>query len=166
MAKSKLHISTTDKDKGWSKIVGQVGKCDKSFVQVGIQAGDIYQDGTSIADIAYYNEFGTDTIPSRPFMRQTFEKKNVELSKHVAAEYQAVLEGRKTIDFALNLLGAWYQTQIQNEIRDGDWTPNASVTIARKEAKRAPGNHDETKPLIDTGRMLASVRYVVKMGGK
>ena len=177
MASSKSSIRTTEIDKGWKKIVGQIGKCDKSFVQVGLQDDGTTEDPDPnakpgapppplVSMVAYWNEFGTDKIPSRPFMRQTFEKRNVELSKHIAAEYQAVLDGKKTAEFAMSLIGLWYEFQIKNEIVNGNWVPNAPAWAAIKESKRAPGNTQDVMPLIDTGRMRASVRYIVKMGGK
>lgn len=162
MAKIKSSVTVTDKDLGLKAIVKEIKKAHSKVVHVGIQSGDLYDDGTSIADIAFYNEFGTHLIPSRPFMRQTFEKRKSELYKRLDAEYAAIVSGKKPALLSLNLLGAWYQQQIQNEILDGDFVPNAPSTIARKEAKRRKGAKDPVKPLIDTGRMRQSVRYVIK----
>ena len=154
MAKRKATVKITDTDKGWTKIVGEMGKCKRLFVQVGLQAGDKYPEtGEDIATIAAQNEFGTAIIPSRPFMRQTFSNRQGELRKHVDAEYDAVIKQKKTTEIALKALGAWYQTQIQNEIVHGDFVPNAQMTIDNKGSDR---------PLIDTGRMRQSIRYVVR----
>lgn len=151
---SRSRVVIQDNDKGWSKIVAEIGKADKAFVQVGVQAGDIYPEtGESIADVAFNNEFGTDIIPSRPFMRQTFAKKQEEIKKHVDAEYQAVLDQKKTVEQALSLIGEWYQGEIQQEIIDGGFAPNAQSTIDKK---------GSSQPLIDTGRLRQSIRYVVK----
>jgi hypothetical protein len=167
---SKTNIKTIDKDKGWSNIVSEIGKIDQSFVQVGVQAdAEPYPEGESVADVAYYNEFGTDTIPSRPFMRQTFDTKSAELSKRIQAQMGMILDGKQSVYHALAILGEWYQLQIQKEIVDGNWTPNAPSTLKIKEAKSNSDNKEtdgEVHPLIDTGRLRQSIRYVVKMINK
>lgn len=38
-------------------------------VQVGFPAGDFYDDGTPVAAAAFWNEYGTASIPARPFFR-------------------------------------------------------------------------------------------------
>ena len=40
-------------------------------VNVGFFDTDQYPDGTYVAQVAYWNEFGTKGMPARPFMRQT-----------------------------------------------------------------------------------------------
>ena len=52
-------------------------------------------------------------------------------------------------------IGAKSVGMIQQEIVDGNWTPNAPSTIAKKGSDH---------PLIDTGLMRQSVHYVVKKG--
>ena len=40
-------------------------------VVVGYQEGQAYDDGTSLAEVAAYNEFGSSDTPARPFMKQS-----------------------------------------------------------------------------------------------
>lgn len=166
---AKISIKTKDIDRGWKELVRTVGKLDRTYVQVGLQAGDkgkerkvengvetIVDSDLDIALIAAWNEFGTDNIPSRPFMRNAFDKNEAELTKRIAAEWAAVIAGRKTAEFSLQLLGQWFQSKIQNEILTGDFVPNAQFTIDMKGSSR---------PLINTSHMLQSIRYVIKTGG-
>ena len=44
-----------------------------SEVAVGFFSSDTAEDGTSIAEIAAYNDLGTSHIPPRPFMEQAVE---------------------------------------------------------------------------------------------
>lgn len=164
---AKVNIRIKDIDRGWIGLVKNVAGIGRTYVQVGFQAGDKAdervhsEDGSSsivrsdvdVALIAAWNEFGTENSPSRPFMRNTAEKKAYELSKRIAAEKKAIFAGKKTIYQSLALLGMWYQTQVQLEMRNGEYAPNAPYTIKQKKSDR---------PLFDTGRMWQSVRYVVK----
>jgi hypothetical protein len=172
MASSKSSVTVKEVDKGWSNIVGETKKLKGSFVQVGLQDDGTTEDKDPnakpgspppplVSQVAYWNEFGTDIIPSRPFMRQTYEKKNAELSAHIAAEYSAICLGRKTVNKSLAALGEWYVIQIRQTILNGGFAPNAESWAAIKESKRAPGNKAEPMPLIDTGRMFGSIRYVI-----
>lgn len=166
---AKINIKTKDIDRGWRGIVRQAGRLDKTFVQVGLQAGDkaherVVKDGIEsvvesdkdVALIAAWNEFGTKNIPERPFMRNAWDKNEDELYKRIKAEWAAITAGKKTAEHSLELLGAWHQNKIQMEIVNGDYVANAPNTVARKGSSR---------PLIDTGRMRQSIRYVIKQGG-
>jgi hypothetical protein len=66
-----------------------------------------------------------------------------------------VLDGKYNVDRMLARLGAWYQSKVQITIRNAkEWAvPNLPATIKAK---------GSSSPLIDTGRMLASVRYEVQ----
>ena len=164
-AKGKVTIK--DNDKRYKKFVTSVKALDKVFIQIGLQAGDkadkrvkkkgqadtIIKTDTDIAQIAAMNEFGTDHVPSRPFMRQTWERWLEEMNKHIKAEYEAVIAGRKSAVTSLQALGLWYETKMKMQIVEGDFAPNSPVTENRK---------GSTRPLIDTGRMRQSIRYVIK----
>lgn len=166
---TKINIKTKDIDRGWRGIVRQAGRLNKTFVQVGLQAGHkadkrVVNDGvdsvvtsdTDIALVAAWNEFGTNNIPSRPFMRNAWDRHEDELNKRIKAEWAAITAGKKTAENSLELLGAWHQNKIQMEIVNGDYVANAPYTVQRKGSSR---------PLIDTGRMRQSIRYVIKQGG-
>lgn len=126
---------------------------DGPCVKVGIlsDSGTWAEGGdANLVDIATFNEFGTSTIPERPFMRQTWERrigKVVERFKQLAAKIFAVEMNTKD---ALVMVGDEYKGFIQSEITEGGWTPNAPSTIRQKKS---------SKPLIDTGRMRGSVNF-------
>jgi len=163
MAKVNSSVSVSDKDMGYKAIVTEIAKMSKTFVKVGLQDdGEKYEgEGASVAEIGYYNEFGTDIIPSRPFMRQTAERRKSELNAHIEAEHNAIVAGKKTVNVSLNALGFLYASWIQTEIREGGWVPNAPYTLKRKLAKSNGTAAGEPKPLIDTGRMIQSIRHIL-----
>ena len=144
---------------GWSdltaegkKYFAELEKLANLEVQVGFQDGASDERGTSYAEIAAYNELGTSTIPSRPFMRQSFENHQDEL-QDACDQVNDTLANGGSAESALNTLGVLAKGLIQEEIASGDFAPNAPSTIRQK---------GSAQPLIDTGRMRQSVNYVVK----
>lgn len=144
---------------GWSdltlegkKYFKELEKLAKMEVQIGFQEGEVCDDGTSLAEIAAYNELGTSTIPSRPFMRQSFKNHEKELQA-ACDQVNASLSKGGTCEFALNQLGTFAKGLVQSEILDGGFEPNSQKTIKQK---------GSDTPLIDTGHMRQSVNYVIK----
>lgn len=109
-------------------------------------------DGVSVAQVAAWNEFGTEHSPSRPFMRQTLKDQREEITKFARNRAKGVVNGSMSAKMALNGIGSYVKGRIQAEIRDGEFEPNAPSTVAHK---------GSSKPLIDTGRMRKSIVYVI-----
>jgi hypothetical protein len=112
-------------------------------------------NGTTVLDYAMYNEFGTRHIPARPFMSTTAEEHRDGVAKF--AEYLAgqLIDGKITVPKLLAVLGADYQSKVQMTIRNAvSWAaPLNEATIKAK---------GSSSPLIDTGRMIGSIRYEVE----
>lgn len=115
-----------------------------------------YEDGTTTAQVAAWNEYGTEHSPARPFMRQTIENNEDRITKFVNAKAGAAIRSGGSAAEVLNAIGAYTKGRMQKEIRDGEFEPNAPSTIARK---------GSSKPLIDSGRMRQSIVYVIKEKG-
>ena len=116
---------------------------------IGFQHGNgTEEDGTDLCDIAAWNELGTSQgIPSRPFIRNTVDLHQDEIKQ--------VINGA-TAEQVLRQMGVYFKGQMQEEITNGEYVPNAPVTIRKKKSD---------KPLIDTGRMRSSVQYQIKKKG-
>ena len=126
-------------------------------VSVGFQNGVTNKSGEDIASYAYYNQYGTSTIPARPFMSDAFDKHEDEIHEFVASAASQVCAGGD-VQQALNQIGAYGKGLIQSEIVDGEFVPNAPSTI-RKKGKGS-------RPLIDTGAMRQSVQYTISEEGE
>lgn len=125
-------------------------------VAVGFQSdGESYEDGTSVAEVAAYNELGSSSVPARPFMRQSFENHKDDL-KAACERVNRTLASGGNLETALDQLGVATKALVQEEIVDGEFTPNAESTIRKK---------GSDKPLIDTGTMRQSVNYIVRRRG-
>ena len=66
----RIKETVTADGKKLKKMLEELGKLE---VAVGIQEGEKYPDGTSVLDVAMWNELGTETIPSRPFIRDSVD---------------------------------------------------------------------------------------------
>lgn len=140
-------------DRGWVRIKHDMLGMNGRGVKVGILANAGQNQGTAIVDYAVFNEFGTERIPARPFMRKTVDD-NMQTAMTYAAQLvsQAIGSRRISADVILDRIGLWYQARIRETIRNAyQWAaPNAPATIARK---------GSDKPLIDTGMMHGAVNY-------
>jgi hypothetical protein len=106
-----------------------------------------YDNGLTLASNAVIQEFGTDRIPPRPFMRagaEAFDKKDAAIGNVL----RGVIEGRTGPVEGSNALGVMLQAEILRAFRSGDFTPNAPATTRRK---------GSSQPLIDTGKLRQGV---------
>ena len=69
MAKVKVTVKRTGGRK-LERFLREAGRGGVSSVAVGFFSDAKYQDGTPVAAVAAWNEFGTKNIPERPFFRQ------------------------------------------------------------------------------------------------
>ena len=130
----------------------ELEKLDNLEVAVGFQSGDTYEDGTTIVEVAAYNELGTSNIPARPFMSQSFLNHESELQHACDAVIAQITDGGSA-ETALETLGVFAKGLVQEEIVEGGFTPNAPSTIRRKKSDT---------PLVDTSTMRQSVNYVIR----
>lgn len=147
--------TTADTDHGLKRINADLKKLRKRSVKIGIMGGGEAVEGVAVVDYAFYNEFGTSTIPARPFMSETYDRHGEKEIKFAEFLYGKLLDGEFDAEHLLNTLGLDYQKKVQKTIRAAkSWAvPNADSTIAEK---------GSSSPLIDTGRMVQSVRYEVE----
>lgn len=145
----------TDLTPEGKRYFAELKKLAEMEVLVGFQEGQAYDDGTSLAEVAAYNEFGSSDTPARPFMKQSFEKHEKELQAACEAVNVALSKG-DTAQHALNTIGVVAKGLVQEEIGSGDFAPNSPSTVRQK---------GSDQPLIDTGHMRQSVNFVVRKAG-
>jgi len=143
-----------DIDRGWNNILRELEKAKQMEVAVGILEGS-QNEGTSIAEYAAYNEFGTDNIPSRPFMAMSFDENVAAIDSDFRTQSRRLVAGEVTADQALTIIGQKHASRIQNTITGRDILPAlAPSTIAAKKGS--------TKTLVDTGAMANAVQIEIR----
>ncbi|MEX4082592.1 hypothetical protein MY977_01830 [Haemophilus influenzae] len=142
-------------NKGLEKELELINKIGKARVKVGVQAdaGVHSESGESLVDIGICNEYGTAHIPSRPFIRQTFEDNQQALAQYLGRVVENVAKGDDLVQ-ELSKLGQWYQDKQKKILKSYPWTPNAPSTRRRKKS---------SKPLVDTSQLVNSIRYKVEI---
>lgn len=148
---SKVEVKINNK--GLENELALMKKFAKASIKVGIQAdsGD-YPDGTSVVDVAIWNEVGTTKTPSRPFVRQCFADNQQVVAQYLGFAVLRVAKGAN-LSQELSKIGQWYQDKQKNTLKSYPWTPNAPSTVKRKKS---------SKPLVDTGQLVNAIRYKVE----
>lgn len=127
-------------------------------VSVGFMEGATYPDGTPVAAVAFWNEFGKPVhsgngdysqLP-RPFFRQMIAKESPGWGHKMAKLAKATDYNGPRV---LALMGEDIAAALDQSITDFTSPPLAPSTVAAKGFE---------KPLIDTGDMKRAISYEVK----
>ena len=150
MAKAKVTVKRTGGRK-LERFLREAGRGGVSGVKVGFFSTARYEDGTPVAAVAAWNEFGTKNIPERPFFRQAIAQMEDGIANIIKAGIKAET---MVVDHRLaDQVGAYAQGQIQESITALREPPNSPSTIRAKQS---------SNPLVDTGFMRDSVTWQVE----
>jgi hypothetical protein len=133
---------------GFEALRTKIRALDTQRVEVGVPSGPTYPDGTSVAQVFAWNEFGTERIPERPALRTGIKRALPGIKRLNTANLRMVIDGRMSAGIALAQMGLYAEGEVKRAILSGPWAPNAPRTIARKKSD---------KPLVDTNQMVQSV---------
>lgn len=133
---------------GLRKLRARFREMNERAVKVGVVGGD----SSDLAVVAAANEFGTDKIPERSFMRSTLRENTDKYNKGLQRGLEAVLDDKISAKQALDLVGIEVVKDVQAKIVELDSPANAEATIEKK---------GSSNPLVDTGRLLQSIKHEV-----
>ena len=136
------------------KKVGSLANALKKYsemnasVRVGVLENATYPDGTPVAMVAFWNEYGTKTSPVRAFFRTTVsdQKKNWVLS------VQNLMKMHDDPKKVMGLIGEHMRGQIVQSINTWTDPENSKYT------QRIKGFN---KPLVWSGQMMRSISFEV-----
>ena len=120
-------------------------------VRVGVLENATYPDGTPVAMVAFWNEYGTRTSPVRAFFRTTVS----ENKKNWVLSVQNLMKIHNDPKQVMGLIGVHMQEQIVQSINTWSDPPNSAYTIAKK---------GFDKPLVERGIMMRSIKSEVGGG--
>lgn len=118
-------------------------------VKVGFMGNATYPDGTPVAAVAFWNEYGNGKSPPRPFFRGMIAKESPTWGPKMANLAKATNYNGPQV---LGLMGEDVKGALQQSINDFSTPGNAASTIAAK---------GFDKPLIETSHMINSTTYEV-----
>ena len=139
------------------KKVGSLSKALSKYkdmnasVRVGVLENATYPDGTPVAMVAFWNEYGTRTSPVRAFFRTTVS----ENKKNWVLSVQNLMKMHNDPKKVMGLIGVHMQEQIVQSINTWSDPPNSAYTIAKK---------GFDKPLVERGIMMRSIKSEVGEG--
>lgn len=139
-----------DRDLGFRAVVKRIGDLTSDpFVVIGIRA----EEGSELVTYAAANEFGTDTIPERSYLRSTIDENRDRYFSEAGKAIRDHVNGRRGIRQGMGRLGLRVVADVQRKITALREPPNAPSTIAQK---------GSDNPLIDTGRLRQSIDFEVR----
>ena len=142
-----------DQDMGFGRIMAAIPELRGASVDVGIQEdAGVGDDGTTVAAYAFFNEFGTEHVPARPFMRGAADEQKGRWYSFVERNLNLVIQGKLGLTPALNMIGERAADDTRQYAVKLSVPENADSTIDQK---------GSSNPLVDTGRMVQSIRHAV-----
>lgn len=153
-----------DIDRGYKKFIRKmaIASARNPFVTVGVHSKDdsgrTSEKGQPAgnAEVAAFHEFGTTTIPARPFLRTAIDENRAKYARIETAALGRWIDNRLTMEQALGLAGLEAKRDVQLKITRIREPVLADSTIAAK---------GSSNPLIDTGQMRAAIDFVVDTRG-
>ena len=177
-----------DKDKGWNRLQELAKRlaADDVHVRVGVlddgRAGSEDRGGITTGQLAVAMEFGTATSPARSWIGLTFDRSRSEVQADMRTLLGHIVDGKITVDKALNVLGAKYSAAVKNTVTQGEQIqpPNAPSTLKRKQGashnkRNSKGQFIKgfgaklkygVRTLVDAGRMIGAVTWATFGSGK
>lgn len=142
------------------RIVALLDGLIDSRVEIGILAEEgtqvIDENGTTLAQIVKWNEFGTTEIPARPAFRQfASSDASTRAGQQLTEDLQRALTPEDA-EMALARFGERMAEGLWQTIDNFITPPNAEATVKAK---------GFNKPLIRTGRMRDSVAWALSKRG-
>jgi len=142
----------TGSDKVMKALEDIARKMGGGQVAVGFMEGATYPDGTPVAAVAFWNEYGNpaQSRPARPFFRKMIAKESPTWAQKMAKLAKAKKYNGREV---LSLMGEDIKGALQQSINDFTSPELADSTIEAK---------GFAKPLINSGDMLNSIDIEVK----
>ena len=137
----------------WKKLEKQLESLSDLEAVAGYKQGAATEPGGSdVCTVAAINEFGTDSRPSRPFMRNGISNNIDNIAKDLQTNARQFMSGKGSAEDMLKSVGEVMKKSMIDEAKTGNFAPN---------------ENDEgiAGPLQDTGTMLASMESKVRKKG-
>lgn len=155
-------VKTSVSTIGIKKLRAQIGRRSR-LLTIGVheEATADVDDGNTkrsvkVAPYAAANEFGTERIPARPFLKNTMNRYGKAWEKFLVAQLK---RRNNDVSGALNAVGNAAVRDVIATIKEGNFEPLKPRTI---EAKRRKGRTDPEAILQDTESLIKSITYKVK----
>lgn len=140
----------------------------KYQLEVGFFETAKYSTGEYVAQVAFWNEYGTVLSPPRPFFRNAIK----ENAKDWIELFRSTQFKTKDIIKTLNIVGTVIKDDISTSIVNLSSPPNSPITINGGWIRHPNGKafkvegKGSSNPLVDNGLMKNSPTYQITEKGK
>lgn len=143
---------------------GMLGKIQagKATLVAGVLGGATNSDGDEVAKYALINEFGSDKIPARPFMRNAVRNNQKKWESQILQAFAAGLNTEQALNAVRNIVRADIIKSIQASTSFKELAPS---TIKRKKSMAKKGKMNEQyaeTPLIESTALIRSIASEVR----
>ncbi len=125
-------------DRGWAELHSRfgLGRESATYVKAGV-VGSLGQQrhldsDLTVEEVGILQEFGTDTIPARSFLRDTMRQARNKVTAISSRIVGRVVMNGVPSDVALRELGQWATDEIRRKIFSGVDPANAPSTVEKK----------------------------------
>lgn len=162
MARVVVNVGAVERVRAELRRRGDIGRrMSRVSVTVGIheEEGEEAEgdSGATLAEVAFFHEVGTTRVPRRSWLADGIEENEDAIHEAFRRVARAMVEKRIPVDVGYLQFGEFVVAKLQGRIRSGISPPLAASTIAAK---------GSSIPLIDEGRLIASIRAKVREGGE
>ncbi len=144
-----------DTDRGLKNYTRAVTELSKLRADVGFWGSGKEPNGELTTDVAAYMEYGTENVPSRPFMRHAADTGADKIFANAVVVARQVIKGSLSGRALLESVAIDFKEVMKETVRNAkSWaTPLAARTIARK-------GHD--RPLVDSSTMVNAIDHRIR----
>ena len=125
------------------------------LLKVGFLEGAKYPDGTSVAQVAFWQEFGSSRAPARAFFRPMIAKESGGWGQMLARVLPKV---DYDIEKAMHRMGGFIASQLTESIVITPQPPLSAITLMLRKMK------DDDSTLVVTGATIAEAVRRVRAG--
>jgi hypothetical protein len=116
-------------------------------------------DGASVANVASWMEYGTESVPARPFLRTTFSRYSDKFQSALKKAVSDLIDRRKSLETALEPVGELGVASVRDII-------DTAATWAEPLSAGTVKSKGHSSPLVDTGQMRATVSWAIRDDNK
>lgn len=172
----RIKFAVKEVDRGYKKLRELAkGLRDRdSYVKIGVIGAKGAEDhpdengktqGLTNAQLAVIHEFGAPAadIPARPFVSASFNRNKPAYVNMLRSLLKGLYQGKTTATKVLGIVGAKAAADVKSYVTSGPQVPppNSPAVLARKQAKTRKGSSGGVRTLIDTGRMIGAISWLV-----
>lgn len=146
--------------------VGWVDKPSQSIKQSGATQVTGLKEPLTLAQMNFFHEVGTKTLPARPVISKTMDTRTLEIENLVTAGMDSAMQGRRSGRQVMNLIGAGVADMMKDTlVRQVGFAPLKDSTKKRKKnfgtggLRRMTGPRAKNKARIHTGQSLNAITW-------